>query len=120
MSSQSVEERRGVSMNGLFDSPLSTSTLPHMVKKSGVNGNGTDITLQDVVVHVEHMGQRLSSEVKQLSSEMKNMEKRLSSRMDGMEKRLTEHIDALDEDLTATMQDTVRIRAHVGMPVPTE
>ena len=96
-------------------------------KKNNEKRGKRDLTLRDVVVHVGHMGQ-------QLSSEMKNMEKRLSSRMDGMEKKietnttaitdlkktLTERIDALDEDLTATMKDSLRIRQFVGMPVPME
>ena len=96
-------------------------------KKNNAKRGKKDITLRDVVVHVGHMGQRLSSEVK-------SMEKRLSSRMDGMEKKietntvaiadlkktLTERIDALDEDLTATRKDSLRIRQFVGMPVPTE
>ncbi|MBI4129141.1 hypothetical protein HY464_00440 [Candidatus Peregrinibacteria bacterium] len=107
-------------------------------KKNDTRRDKKEITLRDIVVHVGHMGQRFSSEMKsmeqRLSSRMDGMEKRLSSRMDGMEKRigglssdmksmethLTDRIDALDEDLTATMHDTMRIRAHVGMPVPTE
>jgi phage-related minor tail protein len=98
-----------------------------MPKKNNAKRGKKDITLRDVVVHIGHMEQRLSSrmtgvetEMKDVKMEMKSMEKRLSSRMDGMETRLTERIDALDEDLTATMHDTMRIRAHVGMPVPTE
>lgn len=101
-----------------------------MRKKSVIRRSKKGITLRDVVVHVDHMGQRLSSQMTGMEKRMGGMEKR----MGGMERKidvntiaiadlkktLTERIDALDEDLTATMQDTLRIRAHVGMPVPIE
>ena len=87
-----------------------------MAKKNGTKRGTGGITLSDVVVHMEHMEQRLSSRITGTEIEMKGMR----IEMKGMEERLTERIDAVEEDLTATMQDTMRIRAHVGMPVPTE
>lgn len=74
------------------------------------NGGTKDITLKDIVVHMQSMGQRLSGD-------MKKMERRLNIRIDTLEERLTTRIDALDEDLTATMQDGLKIRKHVGMAV---
>ncbi|OGJ56941.1 hypothetical protein A3H22_04395 [Candidatus Peribacteria bacterium RIFCSPLOWO2_12_FULL_55_15] len=94
-----------------------------MAKKNGTKRGTGGITLSDVVVHMEHMEQRLSSRITGTEIEMKGMRiemKGMRIEMKGMEERLTERIDAVEEDLTATMQDTMRIRAHVGMPVPTE
>lgn len=98
-------------------------------KNDRLKGSTKDITLRDVVVHMEYMEQ-------QLSSDMKGMEQRLSSRIEkntvdiqantvalhNLDQRLTGRIDSLEvsitalgEDLTATMDDAFRIRKHVGM-----
>jgi len=98
-----------------------------LVQDNGsTNGNGTDVTLHDVITHITNMKQ-------QFAEVMKVMESHLISRIDDMESRLTvkidanteaiavltQRVDALEEDLVATIEDTLRIRGHVGMPVPT-
>jgi len=101
-----------------------------MHKKSTTTRGKKGITLRDVVAHIQAMKGEVLLKIGGLEKRMGGLEKRmdgLEKRMDGlsgdmksMETRLTERIDALEEDLTATMQDTVRIRAHVGIPVPME
>lgn len=59
-----------------------------------------DITLKDVIIHIQHLGQRLDK------------------RIDDLEERLTTRIVALEEDLTVTMHDVMFIKRHVGIPVP--
>ncbi len=95
-------------------------------KDNQSKGDAKDITLRDVVVHMEHMEQRLTSKIdevdQRLSSKIEGVDQRLSSKLDGvghridtLELNLTARIDALEEDLTATMKDTYSIRKHVGM-----
>lgn len=76
-----------------------------------------DITLQDVVHHIQGVKN-------DLQEQMKGMEKRLrtdfKNELKKTESNLTNRIDALDEDLTATMQDTITIRRHIGMPIGSE
>ena len=85
------------------------------------------LTLRDVIVHMEHMEQRLSARIDHLSVRVDKNEiairtlgQRLTGRIDLLERNLTTRMDALEEDLTATMQDTVKIRRHVGMTVVEE
>jgi hypothetical protein len=78
-----------------------------------------DITLKDVVVHMQHMEQRLTSAIDQNSRDIRHVEAKLTTRIDSLEDTLTRRMDAL-EDLTATIQDTVKIRRHVGMALPDE
>lgn len=71
-----------------------------------------DITLRDVITHIQAV-----------RNEVRDMEKRLSKKIDANTNAivtLTQRIDALEEDLTATIQDTVKIRRHVGMRVASE
>lgn len=101
--------------------------MRHVKKKSSGKGG---ITLRDVVVHMEHMEQRLSSEITGVKADVRGLKADVTGlktdvqgikvEMKQMERRLTQRIDALDEDLTATMKDTLRIRKHVGMPLPLE
>ena len=94
-----------------------------MHKKSTTTRGKKGITLRDVVAHIQAMKGEVLLKIGGLEKRMGGLEKRmdgLSGDMKSMETRLTERIDALEEDLTATMQDTVRIRAHVGIPVPME
>ena len=87
-------------------------------KKNDPTGDAKDITLHDVVVHMEYMEQRLSSEIKSLSSKViKNSEdiKANSAAIQSLEIKFTARMDALEEDLVATVKDTYRIRQHVGI-----
>lgn len=73
------------------------------------------------------MEQRLSRGIETNTKEIVAVEHRLSAKIEvntraiqDVKVTLTERIDALEEDLTSTILDTVRIRKHVGMPVPSE
>ena len=89
-----------------------------MVKSTGQNTGDTDITLRDVVGHMQSMEQRLKNE-------MQVMEKRLLAKIEENTKGIVKNteaiqalgvrIDVLDEDLTATIKDTIKIRQRVGM-----
>ena len=97
--------------------------FPRMYKKSTTKRGTKGITLRDVIAHIQATKGEVLLKIGKLEQRMGGLEQRmdgLSGDMKSMEKRLTERIDALEEDLTATMQDTVRIRTHVGMPVPME
>lgn len=76
-----------------------------------------ELTLQDVIRHIQGVKN-------DLQEQMKGMEKRLSTgftnELTKTEANLTQRMNALEEDLTATMQDTINIRQHVGMPVATD
>ena len=83
------------------------------------------VTLRDVVVHMEHMEQRLSKKIGELDHKVESLDSRLSKRIYTLETTLNsrmdileERIDALDVDLTATIKDTIVIRQHVGMSYP--
>ncbi|MBI1812623.1 hypothetical protein HYR82_02480 [Candidatus Peregrinibacteria bacterium] len=103
-----------------------------MPKKKSVAGRSKGITLEDVVVHVQHLGQRLDTRIdaleKKFEKNMDGMEQRLNKRMDGMSLKidantvaiqdLSAYVNALDEDLRATTLDTLKIRRHVGMALP--
>ncbi len=110
-------------------SPIGYHRFLMKKKVKKVIGKVKDITLRDVVVHMEYMEQRLSSKIddvdKSLSSKIDGVEKNLSSRIDE-NTRATEQnsrdirdlrldVNALGEDLVATIKDTVKIRQHVGM-----
>lgn len=94
--------------------------LPRRSKKS--------ITLRDVIAHVTNMKQQLSVDIKAntmairgLTGRVDALEGRMNSferRMNSLEENLTARINALDEDLMATINDTLRIRRHVGMVIP--
>ena len=91
-------------------------------------GRERGVTLRDVVVHMQHMEQRLSKDISTNTAAIQKVERRLTnvetgltgvgSRLNEVEERLTARIDALEEDLTATIRDTIKIRQHVGMAVP--
>jgi hypothetical protein len=76
------------------------------------------ITLKDVIIHMQHMEQRLSGETRQLSLKVdENTQhiKQLYVLIKTQEVRLLEYIDGLGEDLTATMKDVFRIQQYVGL-----
>ena len=90
------------------------------------------ITNKVLLDHAHGMKQDLQEQVQGMSSglqkEMQGMEKRLRTdfkkdltkleqKMSADFKGAIGHRDALQEDLVATMQDTINIRRHVGMPV---
>ena len=97
----------------------------HLLMKKKVQksaGKVKDITLRDVVVHMEYMEQRLSSAIddvkKNLSLTIEDVEHGLSSKIDQNTKEIRDlrlDVNALGEDLVATIKDTVKIREHVGM-----
>ena len=92
-----------------------------------------DVTLRDVVNHMSAMEQRLSGRIdantkaieahgKAIETHGKTIEahgKIIGGNTEAIQ-ALTERIDALEDDLTATIMDTIKIRGHVGMPVPSE
>ncbi|MBI3331780.1 hypothetical protein HYZ99_02360 [Candidatus Peregrinibacteria bacterium] len=95
-----------------------------MVKKKQVGARKKkDITLRDVVVHMNHLHQDLSvtiNDVAEQTAQNTIAIHKLDKKIDGVEIRLTKRMDSLQEDLEATIRDTVKIRKHVGMPVSEE
>lgn len=85
--------------------------------------NDEEITLRDVLRHMQHGFTRLEGKVdantKGIEANAKAIEKNRLA-VDKLRNDLTARIDALEEDLTATIRDTVQIRRHVGMPVADE
>ena len=85
--------------------------------------DGKDISLRDVVIHMTGMEQRLSAEITSIRKATESNTKEIRANavaIQDVKETLTQRIDALEEDLTATILDTVKIRQHVGMPVPSE
>ena len=73
--------------------------------------------------HLGHMEQRLTVRLDQHDKRFDNLDMRidkLTFRIDDLEENLTRRIDALEEDLVATINDTLKIRTFVGMPLPEE
>ena len=94
-----------------------------LMKNKRQKKKAPDITLRDVVNHMSAMEQRLSGEIGATAKEIVSVEQRLSAKIETNTKAvhaLTQRIDALEEDLTATILDTIKIRGHVGMPVPSD
>lgn len=86
-----------------------------------------DITLHDVIAHMNNMHQDLSKRIGDLEVGLgaridQNSAdiRKLNIKIDDLEMRLTQRIDALYEDLTATIMDTIKIKKHVGMAVSDE
>lgn len=96
-----------------------------------------DITLRDVVNHMSAMEQRLSGGIESNTKGIEANTKGIAENTKGIEENrravaanaaaiqdvkitLSERMDALEQDLTATILDTIKIRGHVGMPVPSE
>ncbi len=84
-----------------------------------------DITLRDVIVHMENMQQQLSGQIagntaaitqnsRDIAQNSRDIAQN-STDIQDLKQTLTERIDALEEDLTATMKETYAIRKHVGM-----
>ena len=107
-----------------------------MVQKKQKVGKKS-ITLKDIFVHVQYVGQRIvgleermggmekrigsmASDIQKLDKKIDGVEKKLIIRMDTLETNLTERINGLDADLTATQNDTIKIRKHVGMALPND
>ncbi len=87
-----------------------------------------DITLRDVIVHMQHMEQRLTAKIDKNSQDIQVNTQDIRANTRAIERNslgisentaaiqdLGLRIDALDEDLTATIKDTIKIRRHVGM-----
>lgn len=94
---------------------------------------GKDITLRDVVVHMQAMEQRLSSKIeintKKIDENTEKIEENthsLAQNTSGLHQNtvatrdLINRVDALEEDLVAVIKDTVRIRKHVGIATEEE
>ena len=88
------------------------------------NDGGKDITLRDVITHVTQRFTKLEGDMQtmeqRLRTDMQKMEHRLNVKIDTSTANLTDRMDALEEDLVATIKDTVRIRRHVGMRLPSD
>jgi hypothetical protein len=88
----------------------------------GSQGSSGGITLEDVVIHMQHMEQRLTTELREVKSDIVGMKgditgikgelRSIRTDMHAMEERLMTHID---EDLTATMRDVYEIQLHLGL-----
>jgi ribosomal protein S15P/S13E len=80
-----------------------------------------DITLKDVIIHMQHMEQRLTKKIT-------DSEQKLSARIDINSRDirllsikiedLTAHVEQLDVDLQSTNVAMLTIRQHVGMSMP--
>ncbi|OGJ59004.1 hypothetical protein A2635_03225 [Candidatus Peribacteria bacterium RIFCSPHIGHO2_01_FULL_51_9] len=93
-----------------------------------------EITNKVLLEHIQGMKYEIQQEMKGMKQDMKDVKKeiqqeirdvkkdvvRLEQKMDKGFEEAREHRQALQEDLVATMEDTVRIRRHVGMPVVSE
>ena len=82
---------------------------------AAVTDGTPEITLRDVILHMQHMEQRLMTLISANTTAIQKIDHRLTARMDKLEYNLTIRMDALEEDLTATMKDTFLIRQHVGL-----
>jgi hypothetical protein len=96
----------------------------HPQPMTSTQNDGKDITLYDVMAHLQgmkvdmrNMEARLSTKI---DTQISASESRLSIKIDTMETHLTQRLDALEEDLVATMKDTRHIRQHVGIANPDE
>lgn len=90
-----------------------------------VSGQRDDngITLRDVVIHMQHMEQRLSEKIDANTVSIRLLKIEvydLKTKVNDLEDTFTSRMDALDEDLVATMKDTMGIRKFVGMPMPSQ
>jgi hypothetical protein len=82
-----------------------------------------DITLRDVVMHVQHMGQTLTSEMKKMGQRLTSEIRHLSTRIDANTEAIYDlrlRVDVLEKDLTSTIKDMLGIRRHVGLGVGDE
>jgi len=78
-----------------------------MITKNDQFADSKDITLRDVVVHMQNMEQRLSSKIDENTQRINENTHAIQN--------LEIRIDVLKEDLTATIKDTIKIRKHVGI-----
>jgi hypothetical protein len=88
---------------------------------AAIAGDGKDITLRDVIIHMQHMEQRLSAAIAGNTAAIAGNAKdirSLNGRLDVLEENLTHRIDTLEEDLHVTIKDMLGIRRHVGMGIP--
>lgn len=84
------------------------------------NGSAQEITLRDVIAHIQ--GVKDSLELR-----MDQMESRLSVKIDENTRGIAQNtvaiqnlsvrVQALEEDIGSTMNDAIKIRRHVGMAV---
>jgi len=79
-----------------------------------------DITLQDIMQHMQGMEQRLHNElttsVEGLRDEVQSMEGRLTKRIDTLEQNVTRQIEGIDERLDEVETRRLpRVERHVGL-----
>lgn len=79
-----------------------------------------DITNKVLLEHMQGIKNDLPQQMKNMKQDTQKQISNLIERMDRGFKEAKEHREALQEDLTATMQDTINIRRHVGMPIASE
>lgn len=94
-------------------------TQYHSPVASSTHTDGGDITLRDVITHMQGMELRINARMERLERRLESMEQRMTS-VEANIRDLTDRMDALDEDLAATMKDIRIIRVHVGIPVSEE
>lgn len=102
---------------------MSLSLLVSIVIKIYHTQPMQEITLHDIVAHIQGvqktmrgMEQRLSERIDVNQKAIHTLEENMNSRFDAVDRRF----DSLEEDLYATMTDTITIRKYVGMPVPSD
>jgi predicted nucleic acid-binding Zn-ribbon protein len=99
-----------------------------------------DITLRDVIAHIQAVRSDMHAMEKRLTKKIDSNAKAISANAKAISanakaisanakaiadnkveiQNIGRRIDALDEDLTATIEDSVKIRQHVGIPVTAE
>ena len=89
-----------------------------MPNDDSATGDQNDITLRDVINHMQHMEQRLSGQIKENAQGIKqntqaiaDLNVSINDRMDQLDRR----INALDEDLTATIEDSIKIFSYISL-----
>ncbi len=90
-------------------------------KRTGKKG----ITLRDVIVHLQGVSEQLLSKIEgnthSIAENTASIAQNTASiaqntiEIKSLRTEMNQRFDALEEDLTATMNDTVKIRQHVGM-----
>ena len=82
-----------------------------------------EITNKVLLEHMQGIKYELKQEMKDMKQEIHGVKSdlsRLEQKVDRGFEEASQHRQALQEDLTATIQDTINIRRHIGMPVASE
>ena len=81
------------------------------------SNSGKEITLRDVIFHIQGVQSTIRSMEKEIRSNMKAI-KANAIAIKHLEDSMNQRFDALEEDLIATTMDTMEIKKFVGMPLP--